>query len=196
METSRIMAPMTDLWEQHRTRLRGYVARRVRDNDAVDDILQDVFLKARAGLPGVRSSGSLTAWLFRIAANAIADHYRAERPWETLPDDLAAPEPQPDAEAAAELAECIRPLIAGLPEVYRTALVMSDLDGLPQKVVAERLGLSLSATKSRVQRGRERLRQALLACCDIETGRSGILGYEPRGASPGEGGGGGCGGCN
>jgi RNA polymerase sigma-70 factor, ECF subfamily len=185
-----VMVPLSDLWQEHRARLRGYIARRVREDDAVDDILQEVFLKAQGGLSGVRSSGSLTAWLYRIAANAIADHYRALRPWESLPEDLAAPEP--GFEAAAELAECVRPLIAGLPEVYRTALVLSDLDGLPQKAVAERLGLSLSATKSRVQRGRERLRRELLACCDIETGRAGIVGYEPRRPGPGDGGG--CGG--
>lgn len=55
------MAPLADLWREHRARLGGYIARRVREDDAVDDILQDVFLKAQAGLPGVRSGGSLRA---------------------------------------------------------------------------------------------------------------------------------------
>jgi RNA polymerase sigma-70 factor (ECF subfamily) len=116
---------MTDLWQEHKARLRGYIARRVREGDAVDDILQDVFLKAHVGLPGVKSSDSLAAWLFRIAGNAIADHYRSQRPSEALPDDLAAPEPQRDD--TTELAECIRPLIAELPETYRAALVLSEL---------------------------------------------------------------------
>jgi RNA polymerase sigma-70 factor (ECF subfamily) len=177
---------MTDLWLEHRARLRGYIARRVRERDAVDDILQDVFLKAYAGLPGVKPSGSLAVWLFRIAGNAIADHYRSQRPWDALPEDLAAPESQRDD--AAELAECIRPLIAELPESYRIPLELSELEGLPQKEVAQRLGLSLSGAKSRVQRGRERLRRRLLDCCAIETGRSGLVGYAPR--DPG-----GCRGC-
>jgi RNA polymerase sigma-70 factor (ECF subfamily) len=173
------------LWAEHRARLRGYVAQRVRDDTAVDDILQDVYLKAHSALSAVRSSGSLTAWLFRIAANTIADHYRARRPWEAIPEDPPAPEPARDE--AAELAECIRPLVAGLPEIYRTALTLSDPEGLPQKEVAERLGVSLSGAKSRVQRGRARLRQNLLDCCTIEIGRRGIVGYAPHDPQGGHG---------
>ncbi|WP_297921090.1 RNA polymerase sigma factor SigZ [Metallibacterium sp.] len=172
------MAPMPDFWQEHKTRLRGYIAKRVREHDAVDDILQDVFLKAHTNLHTVKSHGRIAAWLFRIAANAITDHYRSQKPWDELPDELAAPEPERDY--VAELAACLQPLIAALPETYRSALVLSELEGLPQKEVAKRLGISLSGAKSRVQRGREKLRRRLLDCCDIETGRSGIIGYEPR----------------
>lgn len=177
------MTPMTDFWQEHRSRLRGYISKRVRDRDAVDDILQEVFLKVNAGLHGVKSPGSISAWLYRIAANTIADHYRAQQPWEELPDEVAAPEPERDY--IAELATCLQPLIADLPEAYRSALVLSEIEGMPQKEVAERLNLSLSGAKSRVQRGREKLRQRLLGCCEIETGRGGIVGYEPRGGKCG-----------
>jgi RNA polymerase sigma-70 factor (ECF subfamily) len=172
------MAPMTDFWQEHKTRLRSYIARRLRESDAVDDILQDVFLKVHTSLHTVKSRGSITVWLFRIASNAIADHYRSQKPWDELPDELPSPEPERDY--VAELATCLRPLIADLPEAYQSALVLSELDGLPQKEVASRLGISLSGAKSRVQRGREKLRQRLLDCCDIETGRGGIIGCEPR----------------
>jgi RNA polymerase sigma-70 factor (ECF subfamily) len=172
------METITDLWQTHRTRLRAYLARRIDDREAVDDLLQEVFLKAHQHLDGVNSSGSIAAWLFRIAGNALADYYRSRRPWEDLPEDLAAPEPAHDARA--ELADCLRPLIDGLPETDRLALVLSELEGLPQQAVADRLGLSLSGAKSRIQRGREKLRQRLLACCEIETGRRGIVDYAPR----------------
>lgn len=172
------MAPIVDFWQEHKTRLRGYIAKRVRESDAVDDILQDVFLKAHASLHTVKSHGSLTAWLYRIAANAIVDHYRSQKPWDELDDQLAAP--RAERNYAAELATCLQPLISDLPETYRSALVLSELEGLPQKEVANRLGISLSGAKSRVQRGRDKLRQRLLDCCDIEIARSGIVGYEPR----------------
>lgn len=172
------MALMANFWQEHRSRLRGYIAKRVRDRDAVDDILQEVFLKVNASLYTVKSPGSISAWLYRIAANTIADHYRAQKPWEELPDEVAAPEPERDY--IAELATCLQPLIADLPDAYRTALVLSEIEGLPQREVAEQLNISLSGAKSRVQRGREKLRQRLLDCCDIETGRGGIVGYEPR----------------
>ncbi len=174
------MAPVTELWQMHRSRLRDYIAKRVREREAVDDILQEVFIKVHAGLHTVRSHGSLSAWLYRIAANSIADHYRARQPWEELPadDELAAPDAQPDP--VAELAACLQPFIAALPETYRTAVQLAEIEGLPQKEVAHRLGISLSGAKSRVQRGREKLRLRLLDCCDIETGSKGITGYERR----------------
>lgn len=172
------MMPITDFWQEHKSRLRGYIAKRVHESAAVDDILQDVYLKAYTSLHTVKSHGSITAWLFRIAANAIVDYYRSQKPWAGLPDQLAAPEPERDY--VAELANCLQPLISELPETYRSALVLSEIEGMPQKEVANRLGISLSGTKSRIQRGREKLRQRLLDCCDIEVGQNGIIGYEPR----------------
>jgi RNA polymerase sigma-70 factor (ECF subfamily) len=171
---------MTNLWKEHHSRLRSYVAKRVREREAVDDILQEVFLKVNAGLHTVKYQDAISAWLYRVAANSIADHYRSHKPWEELPgdDELTASEPERDY--VAELATCLHPLIAELPETYRSALLLSEIEGLPQKEVAHRLGISLSGAKSRVQRGREKLRQRLLDCCHIETGRSGITGYEQR----------------
>ena len=174
------MILMTNLWKEHHSLLRIFVAKRVREGDAVDDILQNVFLKASVGLHTVKSQSAIPAWLYRIAANSIADHYRSQTTWEELPedDDLSAPELEIDY--VAELATCLHPLIAELPETYRSALYLSEIEGLPQKEVAYRLGISLSGTKSRVQRGREKLRQSLSECCNIETGKSGITGYELR----------------
>lgn len=169
---------MDDFWLEYKKQLRGYIAKRVREQDAVDDILQDVLIKAHANLHTVASSGSIAAWLYRIAANAIADHYRAHRTFDELPDELPAPEAEPDY--IADLASCFQPLIDDLPETYRAALVLSEIDGLTQKEVASRLGLTLSGAKSRVQRGREKLRRNLHECCDIETGTNGIVGFELR----------------
>jgi RNA polymerase sigma-70 factor (ECF subfamily) len=169
---------MPDFWIEHKTRLRSYVAKRVREHGDVDDILQDVFVKAYTNLHTIKFHGSLTAWLYRIAANSIADHYRGQKPSEEISVELAAPEPETDY--IAELASCLKPLIADLPETYRLPLVLSEIEGLTQKEVATRLGLSLSGAKSRVQRGREKLRERLFECCDIERGRHGIIGYEVR----------------
>ena len=65
-------------------------------------------------------------------------------------------------------------------EPFDEALMLADIDGLAQQEVAQRLGISLSGAKSRIQRGREKLRARLDACCDIQTGPLGITGYEPR----------------
>ncbi|HCI13045.1 MAG: RNA polymerase subunit sigma [Gallionellales bacterium GWA2_60_142] len=168
----------SDFWTEHKVRLRNYISKHVRDRNAVDDILQDVFIKAHTNLHTVKSHGSLVAWLYRIAANVIADHYRIQKPSEEISDELAALEPDPDF--IGDLAACLQPLIDNLPAPYKAALVLSEIEGLTQKEVAGRLGLSLSGAKSRVQRGREKLRQSLSECCDIETGSNGIVGFELR----------------
>lgn len=167
-----------DLWQEHKARLHNYIARRVPDRHVADDILQDVFLKAHLSLKSVKEPGSVSAWLFRLASNAIADYYRTRKLTEDLPEDLAAPEPERNY--IAEMASCLQPLIDDLPEKYRTALVLSEIEGVPQKEIANRLGISLSGAKSRVQRGRKQLRRRLSRCCKIEVGRNGIVDYEVR----------------
>jgi RNA polymerase sigma-70 factor (ECF subfamily) len=169
---------MTDFWQQYKTLLHGYIAKRVPDRDTTDDILQDVLLKAYTNLNNVKSSGSITPWLYRIAANAIADFYRSRKQFDEVPDDLAAPEPERDL--IAELACCLQPLIDEVPEKYRAALMLSEIQGLNLQEVADRLGLSLSGAKSRVQRGREKLRERLHLCCEIEVGKRGVIDYHPR----------------
>ncbi|HLZ55439.1 MAG TPA: sigma factor-like helix-turn-helix DNA-binding protein, partial [Ktedonosporobacter sp.] len=67
------------------------------------------------------------------------------------------------------------------PDQDRQALVLTEYQGLTQKELGERLGLSFSGAKSRVQRAREKLKQELLACCHFELDRRGhILDYQPR----------------
>ena len=75
-------------------------------------------------------------------------------------------------------------MIDALPEPYREAIILTELEGLTQKELGERLGISLSGAKSRVQRGREQLKQALVDCCKFEFDRRGrVIDCEPR--SPG-----------
>ena len=91
-----------------------------------------------------------------------------------------APEPGP-AEARAELAACLEPLLAQLPAIYREALQLTDLDGLTQADAAAHVGLTTSGLKARVQRGRTQLKALLTRCCEIELDRrGGILDYQPH----------------
>src|SRR5919199_1768719 len=80
------------------------------------------------------------------------------------------------------MARCIAPMVRGLPDGYRRAIELTDLEGLTQAAAADRLGLSLPGVKSRVQRGRARLRAMLLRCCEIEIDRRGrVIAFETRG---------------
>ena len=167
-------------WQEHKSRLRAYISKQVNDPATVDDILQDVYLKAHEQLHKLKSLNSFGAWLYRIAHNTIMDHYRQQKPFEELLDDFDAPEEDNSEKAHQEVAACLVPLIEELPEKYRAPLTMSELEGMSQQKVADQLDLSLSGAKSRIQRGRAQLRDRLTDCCDIEVGKGGVLDYQPK----------------
>ncbi len=155
--------------------LRGFIRSRVSDRHAADDLLQETFLRIQKQLHTLEDSERLGAWVFQIARNLINDHYRSlSRSAETS----AAVEPLMSGEVERanlnkEVVEWLPRFVDGLPETYRRAVRLYELEGLSQKAVAAELGLSLSGAKSRIQRGREALRKALLACCSFEIDRLG-----------------------
>ncbi len=171
------MVTLDHLWRAHQADLRRFVRRRVSDPHDAEDIVQDVFLRAQESLHRLESEERAAAWLARIAANRIIDLYRARRPTEELPEDLAAEEPEDDP--VADLAPCLPGLIERLPDTYRDALRLSEIDGLPQREVAQKMELSLSGAKSRVQRGRVLLRQMIERCCRVLRAGTTIAGFEP-----------------
>lgn len=176
-------APSIDaIWAAFAEPLRRFIRRRVRYDADVDDLLQIIFGKIHAGLGGLDDSERLPAWIFQIARRTLIDHFRSRGSapeFVELPEDLAA-DSEP-ASALNELAECIRPMIDRLPEPYRQALTLTELEGRTQRELADALSLSLSGAKSRVLRGREQLKGLLLACCHVEVDRrGGVVDYEPR----------------
>jgi RNA polymerase sigma-70 factor (ECF subfamily) len=176
-----------ETWRSYREELVGFVRRRVGDAALADDVVHDVLLKALAQLETLEDPARLRAWLYRITRNAIADHYRAQRPAEPLPDDFEAEAPVEEVELAErELARCLTPLLGALSPPYREALTLAEVDGLSQREIARRAGLSLSGAKSRVQRARRMVRDALLACCRVELDRrGGVVDYHaPSGCDP------------
>lgn len=173
------------LWRAYREQLLGFVRRHVDDEATAEDLVQEVFLRMHRN---PHDPDNPRAWLYKVTRSVIADHYRGRRPAGPLPEGLAAPEADRSERAVRELAECLQPMIARLPERYREAVYLSEVEGRTQREVAEHEGISLSGAKSRVQRGRARLRDMLTDCCAIEQDRAGrIRDYEPR--TPG------CGGC-
>ncbi|MBI5443730.1 MAG: RNA polymerase sigma factor SigZ [Deltaproteobacteria bacterium] len=177
---------MDRVWREYHDELRGFVAKRVNDPAVADDIVQDVFLRVLEKRDSLRSGEKLRGWLYRIARNAIVDHYRARRPQEELPDSLAAAAEEEDEERARnDIGRCLAPMVSHLPAGYREAVVLSELEGKSQKEVAALQGLSLSGAKSRVQRGRALLRDMILECCRVEfDGRGRAIDYETRGGGP------------
>jgi RNA polymerase sigma-70 factor (ECF subfamily) len=180
-----------DVWSKVQTGLRAFVAKRVADDAAVDDILQQVFLRMHEKIDRVKDPRRIVSWVYQITRHALADYYRAPQRRREVPVGLAgdlepglsvsAETPQRAGELRAQLAGCLRPMIERLANEYREAVTLVELEGMTQVAAARRLGLSVSGMKSRVQRGRRRLKRMLHDCCLIELDRRrGIANYTVR----------------
>ena len=158
----------TEIWQAFSEELRRFILSRVNNPDDADDILQETFIKIHTHLIDLKDTERMVPWLYRITRNTIIDYYRTRRPQEALPESLPI-EPEPvEAEPEARIAAGLTVMMECLPEKYRQALLLTEIQGLKQVELAEQAGISLSGAKSRVQRGRAMLRDALLACCHFE----------------------------
>lgn len=180
-------------WRELEAKLRPFIARRVRAEVDVDDVMQDVFLRMQRGLAELRDDERFGPWVYRVARSAIVDHQRSASrhrvvAGDDLDDQALDVEDDDGRTVAEELASYLAPFVAMLPSPYREALTLVELEGIAQNQAAEMLGISVSGMKSRVQRGRARLRKALEDCCHIALDARGhVMSCEPRqdGCSPG-----------
>jgi RNA polymerase sigma-70 factor, ECF subfamily len=174
---------VSQIWGESRTRLKNFIAKRINNEADAEDVLQNVFFKIHQNVSELKDPEKLYAWVFQTTRNAIIDFYR-ERKFQTDSDDeilyqIAVEPTEKDVED--EVMSWLEPMIGELPEKYRDALLLTDIKGLTQKELSEKLDISVSGAKSRVQRGRDRLRETLFKCCHLEFNRAGkIVEYRPK----------------
>ena len=162
-------------------KLRAFLRRRVRDDATADDLTQETMLKVFRSREALRDDQRFEAWLYRIARTTLIDFYRPQRPREELPANLAAETTEPADEVTAAMTRSLKFFLEELPAAYREPVRLAEFEGLPLARIALRLGLSLTAVKSRVRRGRAMLKKKLQDCCRLEFDRMGkIIGYERR----------------
>jgi RNA polymerase sigma-70 factor (ECF subfamily) len=164
-------------------KLRPFVARRVPAAE-VDDVLQDVFVRVQRSLDSLRDEERFVPWLYQVARSAVQEslRQRARHPLvHGEHDEPAVAEPESFVASETGLAAFAASAITRLPSPYREALTLTDLRGMTQLAAAKLLGISPSGMKSRVQRGREKLRELLEANCEIALDvRGGVMACEPR----------------
>ena len=162
------------LWQEHKNELRNFIFKRVKEDDLTNDILQDVLMKvynfciSKSGVRNIRS------WLYQIAQNTITDHYRKQSKYTNL-DNLTEIEYEDPNMAFKEATNYILPMLEFLPKEYAVPLKFADIDNIKQADIAKKLNLSLSATKSRIQRARQLLKAEFITCCHFKTDKHGNL---------------------
>jgi len=146
-------------------------------SDAADaaDVTQEVFLRAFRGIHGFRCGSSLKTWLYRISVRQALNHrrwcWRHHRQQVSIDADMEGRNPAldlKDLEATpleqvetAEMQAVVRRALAQLPDVFRSAVILRDLEGLSYEEVAEVLEVSVGTVKSRILRGRRILKEIL-----------------------------------
>jgi RNA polymerase sigma-70 factor (ECF subfamily) len=176
-------------WKELERHLRPYLARRVASAADIDDLLQDIFVRLHQSLATLRDEDRFGAWVYRVAHSAIVDRARtnARAPLHFTTDQTLEFGGAHEIEdpLRSDLEECVALFVSRLSSPYREAVTLTELEGLTQKDAAEMLGVSLSGMKSRVQRGREKIRQMFEECCQISVDcRGRVIECEPRDAAP------------
>ncbi|MCY1720694.1 RNA polymerase sigma factor SigZ [Prolixibacteraceae bacterium Z1-6] len=167
------------VWNEYYDQLLRFIRKRVPDKATAEDLLQNVFLKMLTHIDSLKDSTKIKSWLFQITRNAIADHFRKAKKTENIPVVLSEENNELSDDVMEEVESWVAPFINNLPAKYREALLLSELKGMSQKEMALYLGITYSAAKTRVHRGRLLLKQELTECCIFHTDKYGnIMNYE------------------
>lgn len=153
-------------WRKNEQELRGFLVTRLGDQDAAEELVQEVFLRAMNEGAGFCRLDNPRAWLFRVARNAAVDRQRRTRLAKPVSEDIGGSEPE--TPPVDELRACIARNLPMLKEQDRGIIEACDLQGQPHRQYAAAHGLSVAAVKTRLFRARQRLRQRLIERCRVQ----------------------------
>jgi RNA polymerase sigma-70 factor (ECF subfamily) len=151
-----------ELLRRHDDRLRGLAFRLLADRHAMDDALQEAYLKAYRALDRFKPGSDFGTWLYRITYNCCIDELRRRRRAPLAgPDDVDPTSPRPGPEQVVSAAETVRGALADLPIDQRVTVVLVDGEGFDHRAAADILGIAPGTVASRLHRARATLRRIL-----------------------------------
>lgn len=155
--------------------LNNYITKKVNDPHIAEDLTQEVMYHLSEAEEKNHEIRNVKAWLFQTTRHVIADYYREEKRNPIAKAQDKFPTEFSDHKTPKKVAEAdfLVPMIKLLPEKYSKPLLMSDIEDLPQNVIAEKLNIGLSATKMRIHRARKKLYDLFRTCCYIEFNSNG-----------------------
>lgn len=180
-----------------RLKIHRYLARLTGAEEA-DDLTQEVFIKVNRGLKGFRGESKLSSWIYRIATNAALDHLRS-RSLKQMTGEVSSRDSEKEEEdkyillrrkgssieqqlIRKEMNTCIRNVIKKLPEDYRTVIVLSELEELENREIAEILQVSIDTVKIRLHRARAKLKKELEDLCSFYHDERNVLSCDMKSA--------------
>ncbi len=165
-------------WDENEQAIKSWLVKKTGDHDQAQDLLQDIFIKALQNKERFCTLTHAKSWLFTIAKNSMIDSYRQAKLEigsvcsEAAEEDLHAP--------IVNLQQCLLRVLCELDENDKDIIERCDMQGLSQIEYAQSRGLSLTATKSRVQRARKKLREQMISSCNVKFDQQGVSSFTPR----------------
>jgi len=157
---------IVNAWNANEAELRAFLLVRVADMEEVDDLLQELFIKLAQQGQGFCAVKNPRAWLFCVARHFLADRYRTKKVFVEL--DPNTPSEVDYLPPITELEACLERNLALLPASDRRIIEACDLQNQRQQSYARQYGLTLSATKSRLLRARQKLKDKIIKNCQVK----------------------------
>ncbi|MCF8020673.1 MAG: RNA polymerase sigma factor SigZ [Vallitaleaceae bacterium] len=172
-----------NIWNKFNYELLNYIKSKVSDQYEAEDILQDVFIKIYKNIDQLDDEAKLKSWLYKITNNTIIDWYRKRKATDINIDlfDIPIRVEEDLLTMNDEIGACLIKFLGRLPKKYRDPLEMYEFKGMKHKDISNVLSISLSGSKTRVQRARVKLREVLVACCELELDTYGnVMAYKKK----------------
>ncbi len=163
---------ISEVWLEYKNAVRFYIQKKVKNEQIANDLSHEVLLKIYNSCCSTTKIRNMRSWIFQIAHNTTVDYYRSQSKFTSSIPEMENPELDSSFSGAEEIVTSLMKL---LPSKYSIPLAMSDIEGLQQKEVAQKLNLSLTATKSRIQRARKLLKEIIIDCSSQEMDESGNI---------------------
>ena len=167
---------LATIYSQFHQALLGFIKSKVNNHHDAEDILQNVFVKIATGVNDLSRKEKLQSWIYTITRNSITDYYRLANNRKGIAgtDDIADTlifEEYNDTTKGLDC--CLMNFMNQLPAEYKDIIIDVEINGVKQKDLAAKYSLAYPSVRSRVQRGREKLKELLLRCCAIESDNRG-----------------------
>lgn len=174
---------MEEIWSQFNQILLNFIQSKVSNKHDAEDILQNVFIKIYKNIDDLKTETKLESWIFQITRNAIIDYYRARKTDFLLAEveEICELPPETEKNMNQKISLCLSDLIEELPKKYQEPLNLYEFKNHKHKEISKKLNISVSGSKTRVQRARIKLKEMLIKCCDFELDVYGnIINYNPK----------------
>lgn len=163
---------VSSLWLAYKSGLKFYILKLVKDENIANDLSHEVLMKVYNSCCSGNEIKNVRSWMFQIAHNTTIDYLKKMNKFTYEVPEIFEEE---DSNSYREAAEFMTPLISLLPDKYSLPLKLSDIEGLKQADVSKKINLSLTATKSRIQRARKLLKEKIVECSNLELDEKGNL---------------------